>query len=216
MTTRKATRSGAETRRRILNAAEELFVRYGYEGTRMDQIAEAAGVEKANIYYYFDGKESLYQALIGSIMDALVHEIRDFVLQPADSPWVQLDTFLDFFFTMVERYQGLVGLVVGEMQHPPRDQEGESPLLAIMLQIQSVAGQLLEDGMRQGHFRRQDPAQLLLSLEGALFYSFLLPEERMQALLGEPRFSPEGLARRREHLRGLLRMMLGHEDQPAR
>jgi len=48
----------------ILNAAIELFRDRGYEATRLEDVADEAGVSKATIYLYFDSKEDLFFALI--------------------------------------------------------------------------------------------------------------------------------------------------------
>jgi TetR/AcrR family transcriptional regulator len=48
----------------IMDAAARLFSSLGYEGVSMRQIAEEAGVSKANIYHHFSSKEALYLAII--------------------------------------------------------------------------------------------------------------------------------------------------------
>ncbi|WNW12011.1 TetR/AcrR family transcriptional regulator [Pseudomonas sp. DTU_2021_1001937_2_SI_NGA_ILE_001] len=53
----------------ILKAAEDEFARHGYKGTSMNAIAQRAGLPKANLHYYFSNKQSLYIALLGSIID---------------------------------------------------------------------------------------------------------------------------------------------------
>ena len=53
----------AQTRNRLLDAAEGLFLENGYAATAMEQIAQAAGVTKAAIYRHFSGKEDLFLAL---------------------------------------------------------------------------------------------------------------------------------------------------------
>lgn len=59
-----ATRAPDATgRRRILEAAIELFGRQGYSATSVRQIASAAGVSPALLYNYFDGKETLLAAI---------------------------------------------------------------------------------------------------------------------------------------------------------
>lgn len=55
-----------ETRRRIIQAASELFAEQGYTGTSMDQIAEAAGVSKGTIFYNYKNKSELFEQLIRS------------------------------------------------------------------------------------------------------------------------------------------------------
>lgn len=48
----------------ILDAAIQLFSTHGFDGVSMRQIAEKAGVSKANIYHHFQSKEALYLAII--------------------------------------------------------------------------------------------------------------------------------------------------------
>jgi AcrR family transcriptional regulator len=52
-----------ETRARLLNAAEEVFVRDGYEGAQLAEIASAAGRTKGAVYAHFKSKEDLFLAL---------------------------------------------------------------------------------------------------------------------------------------------------------
>ena len=54
----------AETRARILEAALKEFSAKGLAGARTEQIAAAAGVNKALLYYYFESKEKLYLAAL--------------------------------------------------------------------------------------------------------------------------------------------------------
>jgi TetR/AcrR family transcriptional regulator len=52
----------------ILDAALELFARYGLHGTTVDQIAEAANVSKTNLFYYFPTKEDVYVAALQTLL----------------------------------------------------------------------------------------------------------------------------------------------------
>ena len=58
--TRTQTERADQTRARILDAAVREFSENGLAGARTEQIAEAAGVNKALLYYYFKSKEALY------------------------------------------------------------------------------------------------------------------------------------------------------------
>ena len=53
-----------ERERRILDAAADLFVHYGYDKTTVSDIAREAGISKGAIYLHFDSKDSLFEALI--------------------------------------------------------------------------------------------------------------------------------------------------------
>ena len=56
-----------ETARRILAAAERIFAARGLAGARTDEIARAAHVNKAMLYYYFESKERLYHAVFENL-----------------------------------------------------------------------------------------------------------------------------------------------------
>src|SRR5690606_37466396 len=47
-------------RARILSAARQLFTQYGYRAVSMQQIADAASVNKATLYHHFADKEALF------------------------------------------------------------------------------------------------------------------------------------------------------------
>lgn len=52
-------------RRQVVEAAARLFMAQGYGATSMDAIAREAGVSKATLYAYFDGKDALFAAIVG-------------------------------------------------------------------------------------------------------------------------------------------------------
>lgn len=52
------------TDERILKAAVETFLRFGYHGTRMQAIADKAMANKAELFYYFRSKEKLYKEVL--------------------------------------------------------------------------------------------------------------------------------------------------------
>ena len=54
---------------KILRAAERVFVKKGFDGTRMEDIAKASGLAKANVYYYFKTKKEVYRRIISELHD---------------------------------------------------------------------------------------------------------------------------------------------------
>jgi AcrR family transcriptional regulator len=69
---------GAETRERILDVAQELFIHQGYDKTSLRDIAKRLGITKAALYYYFERKEEILvelhlrlHALGASLLDEL-------------------------------------------------------------------------------------------------------------------------------------------------
>jgi len=70
-----------ETRRTILDTARRLFAERGYDATSLQEIADAMGVRKANVYYYFKTKDAILVALlevlsepVGALLDRVEEE----------------------------------------------------------------------------------------------------------------------------------------------
>lgn len=68
-------RDADATRKRILDAAEQEFARYGIAGARVDRIAEHAAANKAMIYRYFDSKERLFDEVFRQRVVAFTDEV---------------------------------------------------------------------------------------------------------------------------------------------
>lgn len=65
---KKITRIQKEKTGQILDAALEIFSKFGYRGATLDQIADQAGLSKPNLLYYFNGKEALHKELLSRLM----------------------------------------------------------------------------------------------------------------------------------------------------
>ena len=61
---RKRTRIQIRNEARIVRAALDVFSSNGYRGSTVDQIADTAGMSKANILYYFNTKQDIYAAVL--------------------------------------------------------------------------------------------------------------------------------------------------------
>lgn len=76
-----------EKRQRILNAAKSLFLKCGYQGSSMNQIAQEAGVTKLTVYNHFQDKANLFVCAIVATCEELL-SARPLNLQ-ADSNFYQ-------------------------------------------------------------------------------------------------------------------------------
>ena len=71
--------SREEAKERIIGASIKLFSEKGFDGTRVNEIAEAADVNKALIYYYFDNKEAILDQLLNQILNNVTSLSTTFV-----------------------------------------------------------------------------------------------------------------------------------------
>ena len=78
-------------RRAILEAATTVFLRNGYLGTSMDEIATLAGVSKQTVYKHFADKERLFVEIVASTVDDVSDPVHEEVLKLADSGDVEAD-----------------------------------------------------------------------------------------------------------------------------
>ena len=78
-------------RKQVLDAAEELFLRDGYDATAMSAIARRAGVASNAVYWYFPGKDELLAATLQRRLNRALESLRG---QPASSPEEQLVAML--------------------------------------------------------------------------------------------------------------------------
>lgn len=58
-----------DTEKKILDAAKKVFESSGFNGARMQQIADEAGISKASLHYYFRNKENLFDHIFNETMD---------------------------------------------------------------------------------------------------------------------------------------------------
>jgi AcrR family transcriptional regulator len=91
-----------ERRALIVEAAGRLFGERGYAGTRLDDIAAAAGVTKPILYRHFDSKKELYLALLERHRDDLGSFAQ--VIPSEGPPEDRLRTVLEFWFAYVQTH----------------------------------------------------------------------------------------------------------------
>jgi TetR/AcrR family transcriptional repressor of mexJK operon len=84
-------RRSARKHRAILDAATTAFLRSGYLGTSMDQIAALAAVSKQTVYKHFADKERLFSEIVTSTVTEVAEPVYNEVLNLADSGDVEAD-----------------------------------------------------------------------------------------------------------------------------
>ena len=70
------TKKRVNKRDRILQTANEIFARYGYDKTTLDDIGKKCGLNKASLYYYFSNKEDIYVQVIMAETTVFINELQ--------------------------------------------------------------------------------------------------------------------------------------------
>lgn len=125
----------------ILDAAERLFVRYGYRKSSMDDVAREAGIAKGTVYLYYSGKEALFRALL--------ERTGANVLQASEAAAHAPLPFEDRLFGVLNAFYGYF-----------YERFSESGHLQELGEIRGSLGQDLTEQLRQNHL------QILIGLLG--------------------------------------------------
>ncbi len=88
----------SDPRQRLLDAGLKLFANRGYAGTAVQDITEEARVTKPTLYYYFENKEGLFQALVDQAMDERLRLMR----QAAPPEKATVDQLADIIVTLTD------------------------------------------------------------------------------------------------------------------
>jgi TetR/AcrR family transcriptional regulator len=190
----------AEARTRILEAAIREFSEKGLAGARTEQIASAAGVNKALLYYYFESKENLYSAAL-ELVSARVRDRSMAVFLRDASPGERLLRAAVDHFDRILTQREFQSLMQQEMMRLHRGEEGQLPILVkrIFARLQTMFFSMVREGIASGELIDVEWMQLILSSLGSnVFYFMSAPVWRLVVPI-EP-FAPEVLRARRVSL----------------
>src|SRR5665648_1234964 len=90
-------------RENILKIAQEIFSKYGYKKTTLDDIANAVRKGKSSLYYYFSSKEDLFQEVIQKEADILREELSKLLQKDIDPA----EKLRDYVMTKITTYRQL-------------------------------------------------------------------------------------------------------------
>ena len=80
-------------RKKIIQAAENVFANYGFKGATTEQIAKQAGLPKANLHYYFKTKTILYREVLEGILEEWMIAAQTF--DKYDEPKIALTRYIE-------------------------------------------------------------------------------------------------------------------------
>ena len=138
-------------RGRILDAAAVLFAEHGFEGTRVDQIARKAGVNKASLYYHIGDKAVLYEAVLLSWVERVLAEVR-LAAAPGRGPVERLSAIPRALERLMESTPHFPRIMIREMASGAH--RLTPPVLGLMKQLLGIEEEILEEGRKAGAFRK--------------------------------------------------------------
>jgi AcrR family transcriptional regulator len=166
----------AQTTRRLLDAAADVFTQRGFHAATVDDIADAAGYTKGAVYANFAGKDALFLALLDRHLDDQVAQIDRIVAAPSDA---DLRTELRDAAAEQLATGGAFGLLTLEFWlYAARDAAARDALAARYRRMRDrLAVAIAERDAARGRTDSRsphEPAALVLALDAGLFLQHLI------------------------------------------
>jgi len=141
---------------RILTAALEAFVENGFAATRLEDIAERAGISKGTLYLYFENKEALFKAAVRENIVPLIARAEERVESFEGSARdLLVEIVRSWWKTMHEsRITGLPKLVLAESSNFP--DAARYYFDEVVVRMRGLIARALRRGIESGEFRAVD------------------------------------------------------------
>lgn len=159
-TSRPKTRIQQKNIRAIMDAALDVFSTYGFRGSTLDQVAQAAGLSKPNLLYYFPSKEAIHIELLSGLMDAWLAPLRE--MNPDGDPRTELLGYIQRKIEMSRTMPRESRLFANEiLQGAPRMQDNINEVLKPLVDEKV---EVIQAWIDQGKIADVHPHHLIFSI----------------------------------------------------
>ncbi|MEP7167825.1 MAG: TetR family transcriptional regulator [Bacteroidota bacterium] len=155
-----------DKREHILNAAEELFAEYGFEGTSVRDLAKKAMVNIAMISYYFGSKEQLMKALIQNRAGSFRQQIETLNKENL-SPIDKVDLLIEYWVDRLFSHQKFHRVLNREISLQQRSAFNKT-ISEIMLGNFEEVKKIIINGQKKKLFRKVDVELTVATLIGTI------------------------------------------------
>ncbi len=144
-----------ERRNQILDTAEDVFAKRGFDGAKMDDIAERAGLSKGAVYWYFKKKDDIIAALLDRVFRRSIEALRRIAAEQGSVR----DRLLRSGEQISRDYQALTHLMPIALEFYAialRRRSVRKHLAGLYDELLSIFTPLIEEGIRSGELENVD------------------------------------------------------------
>ena len=175
----------------LLDAALDLFVEHGYAGTRVEAVAQRAGVSKGTLFRYFASKEALFQAVVRHHLVGLLDEWSATIDGHA-GPSADLlrASLLQWWERVVAtRVSGISKLVLSEAAQFP--ELGAFYQQEVIARGHALLRRILQRGMASGEFRALDVEHSVHALTAPMLFLVMWKHALAPCIPAQAALAPE-------------------------
>lgn len=200
------------TRREILNAADTLFAKDGFDATSIRDIAELTGLNKSLVHYHYKSKEDLLVSLLDHYYEKLFQTLREALQQQGSFKERVMGLVIRYgdFLAQNNNFSRIVQREAGGGKHAAR-------IRTHMLPFFKMGVALIQQAYPHTRSGAMAAEQLLISIYGMIVTYFSYTEV-LEPLIGPDPLSAASLSQRKRHLEQVLNLLFdaldAQEKQP--
>lgn len=155
----------AERREQILNAAEKVFNRRGFNKARMDDIVVESGLSKGALYWYYKSKDAIIMALLDRVFMGEMAQFEKLV-DAEGTASERLEQLTRVVVQEMARFQHLMPLIYEFVALAARRKSVRTKLGEYYQRYHRLLSQILQQGLDSGEFVDLDPNEAALAFIG--------------------------------------------------
>lgn len=161
-----------EKQLQIIETAERLFARKGFDGTSVRDIAEEAGINVAMISYYFGSKEKLMEAIFEAKIGRVQVRVEELLKDDKISPIQKVNILIEEHIDRVMKSQQFYRIMICE-QASNSNPAIMAKIKTLKLRNAELIAELIKQGQKKGDFKKKvDIVLMLNTMIGTVWQAF--------------------------------------------
>ena len=159
-----------KTEEKILEAAKKVFVRKGKSATRMQEIADEAGINKSLLHYYYRSKERLFGAVFKFAFSRFAPRMIK-ILDTDKNIFEVLEIFINNYINLIKKNPFIPMFILGEIN------KKDASFVINVIRNSGINiiifEKLVEKEIKKGEIKNVDPKQLLVNILALCIFPYI-------------------------------------------
>ncbi len=196
-----------DTEKKILEAAEIIFQKKGYDGARMQEIADNANINKGLLHYYFKTKDRLFEAIFKKAFNQIIGSMSEILT--SENPFsYKVDSFIDRYMDLLLANPAIPRFVINEL-----NKNAERFVTAMVSDTRTRPNldaffKSVEEEVASGNIRPIKPVHLLMNIVGLCVFPFIGKPMLQAILFIDNKEFKELMEERREEIKSFVKFSL--------